>query len=365
MWSFIFLSLNIIVLAIVIIIQTNAEDGTISFSQMTQVCGDKLWYLLGAVGMYGLWMLFKSFRIYLFILKSTKHSRPFLSYKTMALGKYYDNITPLSTGGQPFQIFYLKNRGIKASVATSIPFAKYIFSQLAFVLVCICVLIFSKKIAHNLDNLVWTMAVIGVVINFGLMAFMLLLSVSKKIGPAITILVLKILVKMKIVKDYEKSYDKVMFFVSEYQKTMRDIISNLPFAILSLLNSILIIAIQCGVPFFIICTFSSLPFSFELYGTVFILTILIEAIICYTPWPGAAGVAEITFATLFGHELVGLQSGTLLWAILIWRFFQYYGFLIQGIVVMIYDFLIGNKKIVKTMNRLKQIEETKSTNKNK
>ena len=253
--SLIFFIVNIAIIAVIIITQSIKDDSMASIGDMFAVAN--FWYLLGAFGCFLLLMATDTFRWWMLILRSTKHSRPFLSYKTMALGRYYDNITPLATGGQPFQIYYMAKRGIKGGTASSIPFAIYIFNQIVAVCVSLCVLIFSKKIAGGLDPTVFTAAVVGVVLNTTIMAFVFLLSVSKKIGPTLTIWILKLLHKMHIIKDYTALFRKVMRFVSEYQKTFRYFMSNFFVMIPMLLATFLNTVVKFMIPACVVCMFNN------------------------------------------------------------------------------------------------------------
>lgn len=352
LWSAIFFALNIAIIAIIIITQSLKDDSMASIGDMFTVAN--FWYLLAALGAFLLLMAVDSFRWWALIFRSTKHSRPFLSYKVMAIGRYYDNITPLATGGQPFQIYYMNKRGIKGSTASSIPFALYIFNQIIAVCVSVSVLLFSKKIAGSLDPTVYTAAVIGVVLNATIMGFIFMLSVSKKIGPTLTIWALKLLHKMHIIKDYTALFRKVMRFVTEYQKTFRYFMSNIFVMLGMLLSTFMVTVVRFVIPTCVVCMFNHGQFDWETYAAVFIWCTLIEAVLSYIPWPGAAGVAEISYVTMFAY--FSLSSGTVVWAMLIYRIFQYYSYLIQGLGVMSYDFLFGNKKIERTKMRLAKIE---------
>lgn len=351
-FSLIFFIVNIAIIAVIIITQSLKDESMASIGDMFAVAN--FWYLLMAMGAFALLMATDTFRWWMLILRSTKHSRPFLSYKTMALGRYYDNITPLATGGQPFQIYYMAKRGIKGSTASSIPFAVYIFNQIIAVCVSICVLIFSKKIAGGLDPTVFTAAVIGVVLNLTVMLFIFLLSVSKKIGPTLTIWALKLLHKMHIIKDYTALFRKVMRFVNEYQKTFRYFMSNIFVMLTMLITSFLNTAIKFLIPACVVCMFNNGHLDWDIYSAVFIWGVLIDAVLSYIPWPGAAGVAEISYVTMFAYFT--LTSGTVVWAMLIYRIFQYYIYLIQGLLVLCYDIIVGNKKIEKTKARLARID---------
>jgi len=343
--SLLFLLINIVAIVVTVIISASNEEGMVSITDMIEVAN--LWYFLGALLAFAMLMGFETLRYYILIWKSTRHSRPFLSYKVAATGKYFDNITPLSTGGQPMQIYYLSKRGIKASTASTMPFAVYIFNQLLAVVVSTLVIIFSKKIAGGLDPAIFTAAVIGIVLNFLIMIFVFTLSFSKKVGPVVTIWILKLLHKMRIVKDYTALFRKVMRFVNEYQKTFRYFVANAWNFILMSASTLGVIATRYLIPAFVVLMFTpqiDMNF-FEIYASVFIWCVLIESVLCYIPWPGAGGIAEVTYVTMFAY--FSLSAGTTVWAMLIYRLFQYYAYLIQGLFLLLYDYFIGNKKIGK------------------
>ena len=359
MWSLFFLILNIVIIVVAVIISASQEEGMVSIGGMFSVAN--FWYLLAALVAFICLMGFEGLRYYILIWRSTRHSRPFLSYKVAAIGRYYDNITPLSSGGQPMQIYYLKKRGIKASTASTMPFAVYVFNQLITLIISICVLIFSEKIAGGLSTAVFTAAVIGVIINTCMMLFVFVLSFSKKVGPVLTIWVLKLLYKMHIIKDYTAVFRKVMRFVSEYQKTFRYFVSNFKTSIMLIGSTLLVILTKFLIPAFVVCMFNKDGFTWEVYSAVFIWCVLIEAVLSYIPWPGAGGVAEVTYTTMFAY--FSLSTGTTIWAMLIYRLFQYYFFLLQGLGVLCYDFFVGNKKIEKVNAHFKRIDEQRKLQK--
>ena len=92
---------------------------------------------------------------------------------------------------RPFQVYYLNKRGVKSQIATSVPLAKYIFSQISFVLIVIITLITNAGAQGN-DAIVVTAAWLGLSLNLILLLGVMVLSVSKKIGPKVTIGVFKI-----------------------------------------------------------------------------------------------------------------------------------------------------------------------------
>ena len=58
--------------------------------------------------------------------------RPGVAIKTSFLGKFYDNITPFATGGQPMQIYYMTTKGVDVSLSSAVVLIRYFGSIYAF-----------------------------------------------------------------------------------------------------------------------------------------------------------------------------------------------------------------------------------------
>ncbi|MCQ2385634.1 MAG: flippase-like domain-containing protein, partial [Clostridia bacterium] len=63
---------------------------------------------------------------YLIIMYSTTGKLyPLAALKVCLLGRYYDNITPFATGGQPMQIYYLYKKGFSGGLSGAVVGIKY------------------------------------------------------------------------------------------------------------------------------------------------------------------------------------------------------------------------------------------------
>lgn len=273
------------------------------------------------------------------IWRSTKKIRPFISYKVVALGRYYDCITPMSTGGQPFQILYLKNNSIKSEVATAIPLVKYFLWQIAWLIICSCLLIFNVKDYIGNGYVVQIFAWVSLVLNFGLLSVVIMLSISKKTGPSIVIGVLKLISKMHLIKDYRKAFKKVFKFVRGYQKSFKLLIKHFGQVFYHVVLNGITILLNSSLAYFVYI-------SFNIDGGFGFWEILTNVIVCELaiglfPLPGASGAAEISFAALFAKYF---SNKTLVWGMLFWRIFTYFAYIVQGLVVLIYDYAYGAKK---------------------
>ena len=334
--NLIFFLVNIGVIAGILISQISQQED-MSFSALINSTFSPA-LLLFAVFVWFVTQVNDSYRINLLVKRSSGRSRPFLSFKTNAIGRYYDAITPMSTGGQPFQVFYLKNRGINVAAAISVPMGKYVINQLCLSFVWTVCLIFALTSEGGLTTV---LCVVGWAMNSLLMVAIIILSVNQRVGTKLVVGVMKLLQKMKIIKNYEKGYNQVIKVVTDFQVTLKNftkdgwtffklIFSNLISMILSYSMAFLVYCMMIGY------------FDFSMWWQMFMLSVMIDMAASFVPLPGGTGVTELSFTALFAGLIS--PSSMLTWALIFWRVLTYYIILIQGIVVMAYDNAIGNRK---------------------
>ena len=351
--SIIFLVLNLAILIGILIYQFINEE-PVSFQELLS---SKLnwWWLIIAIVLFMLINIVDAIRVYLAVKKATGRSRPWTSFKSTICCRFYDSITPLATGGQPFQVYYLSKRGLNASSATSVPLAKYIYSQTTYILFVFIMMLFGSGIIQgaNISPFVMTLAYVGLSLNLLLIFAIIWLSVSKKIAPRMVIGILKLLNKMHLVKDYRGTFRKLMRTVKEYISTFRMFMKSGWLVFGEFLLSVVVCLLGYSVPFVVYCIFC--PFDINLWFTFAILQMVCDMAVSFIPIPGGAGTAELSFSSAFAPYFT--NTGVFVWAMLFWRILTYYGYLIQGGLLLLYDFAIGNKKIEPMLQRFKDEEQ--------
>ena len=304
-------------------------------------------FLTIACIMFGICVLADALKFYLLIYKTTKKKDFKLSYKTSALGRYWDAITPLSAGGEPFQIYYMNKHGYKVDVASGVSLAKSLFWQMGFVLIGILVLL-TARVESYAGEFVRIGAWIGIGANALIFAFIILVSTNKKIGGRLITGGLKLLYKMKIVKDYGKALRKVLTFVKNYQKCIKNFFSSAWTVISQFALSLIGTLAQWSIAYFIYLAFN---YNAYLAGEMVLMgwfDIVALAAICDSastiiPSPGGSGAAEISFIAVFS---LLVPDQTVFWALLFWRFISFYSFIVQGFIITFYDFIKGKKREV-------------------
>ena len=114
-----------------------------------------------------------------------------------------------------------------------------------------------------------------------------------------------------------------------------------------------------SVPFVVYCMFN--PFDLSVWFELAVLQVICDLALCFIPIPGGAGGAELSFAALFAPYFASTQ-GIFVWAMLFWRIFTYYGYLIQGAFLLLYDFAIGNKKIKPLIEKYEEEDRQRNLN---
>lgn len=353
MWSFIFLVVNIAIVVALFLGMT--EGGNMTSLKDLKVNG---WWLAGSLAMIFVLLKLEQMKYKLLIKKSTKKKRPFLSYKVAIVGKYYDLITPLATGGQPFQVYYLTQRGVKASTAISIPVARYIFQQIIYTIFSVVIMIGSVTflkvdfVGGTGSTIVSATCWVGFSLNILATSAIVLISTSK-LGHKLVVAGLKLLYKMRIVKDYDKQYNKLIKTVEGYQRTMKFYAKSPKVMISMIILSVVSLVIQYSIPFLIYCTF--VGFEINVWLQTMVVALIVDIAAAFIPLPGGSGVSELSFTAMF-TALFGAET---FWALLLWRLITYYSQLLLGIGVSIYDYAIGNKKNEKLMAKWKEEAERK------
>ena len=259
-----------------------------------------------------------------------------LSFDTVMLGRYYDRITPAAVGGQPAQILNLrKTNKIPAGSTTAIPIFSMISGQITFIVIAIPCFIISGFTGAN--PVLMTTAWIGLLFY----AFWPVMVVGTAISPKFTAksinFFVKILAAVKIVKNRDEAVKKVEKEVLDYTKNVK-LIAKSPrvfggVLLMSLFSNILITFL----PFFVLIAFGGNIGFFE----CFLLNMAIQSAVYYAPTPGNSGVAEGTFYLVFSS----LSSGYVFWAMLVWRLFSHYIYIIVGPLIYLSRHLEKKRKL--------------------
>ena len=152
------------------------------------------------------------------------------------------------------------------------------------------------------------------------------------IAPAVTERILcffiQIFAKLHLVKNPEEKEAAFIATLHDSIVSMATIFKSKFLFMKILLYSILFQIALCSMPYFVLRAFGNT------LGFVHVFQYCIYIYLCITfiPTPGNAGAAEGSFYALFSV----LGQGHLFWAMLVWRFFCYYAFILSGFVITVF-----------------------------
>lgn len=346
--SILALVLNLCVIA-GIFIYYGLTENIKSLSELLTM-GVKWQYILCAVLAFAGYLIVESLKYFQLIKKTTGRYRWKLAMGTMIMGAYYDNITPLSSGGEPYQIYHLNKNGVPGEKATSIPLMKHIIWLLAFVSLGIAVLIVNEFCQFTTSILIKIGGSIALILNGSIVLLIFFFSISKRTAQILVIKVLKLLHKMHIIKNYKVTFFKVVKFVRNYQKTIKTLAKSVSTWIIQFL-----LAIGSYLSLFSIVYFIYLAFPHAIdglsWGYIVCCMMLCELVTVIAPLPGGTGFAEFSFSAIFAR----LFSAEIIpWALIVWRVITYFSYLVLGGGNIIRNFIKGKIKEKKQKNQNSQ-----------
>lgn len=262
------------------------------------------------------------------------------SIKTSFLGKYYDAVTPFSTGGQPMQIYYLNSKGISGGNSTAIVLIRY-FSSIFTWATLGAALMIAGTVKHVLDGttaktLLLITGWIGVAINLLLPIFIGSFLIFPKIMNKLTRGVVRLGKKLKIVKDENRALSNATKVVEDFKHSFKVMATSPLNLIMLILVSYAEAFLTFSVPFFVMKAFSC---NVEgQFITVMALNAFATFGVSFIPTPGNSGVMEGFAALAFS----GAAGNTLAWSVLVWRLAVYYIYIIVGLGITIRDIIKRN-----------------------
>lgn len=362
--NLIFLVINVVVLSFIISACLKEADG-ISLKEVVAVQGSRLWWLLAGLGLFLLVFVADAMVFFFIIRKTTGRSRFWTSYKTSAIGKYFEAITPFNAGGQPSQILTLTRSNMSAGIATSIPVIKLIIYNIVYVLVLISFFVFGipflptgSALNELLMVLLKIFAVIGLIVTALISVAFVLVGSGKIIGRSLVRGVVKFGYGLHIVKDFRKTYNNVMRQVLEYQSSIAYLKKHKGTLFLCILFCLIEIFAYFSIPFTVVMAFSSIEIAscaefFSLLCICITKFIICQMSAIVIPLPGGTGMAEFAFIAMFGvSSLIG--SKYIVLGLLAWRFLTYYFTIIQGFCISSADSIA---RVVRVKKENKKVSE--------
>ena len=272
--------------------------------------------------------------------------RPGVAIKTSFLGKFYDNITPFATGGQPMQIYYMTTKGVNVSLSSAVVLIRYFGSIYAFTFIGAVSMIAGVSVgvldgvesATLLQILGW----VGLFVNLIIPVFIAFFVFFPKFAMKCTTWFINVGVKLRIVKNKDRVMAKALKTVDDFVTSFKLIAKKPLWLALFILCCLAENFLTFSVPFFVMNALSC-----DVHGmffTIFALNVFTTFGVSFIPTPGNSGVIEGMGVLAFSVA----AGGALAWAVLFWRFAVYYIYILIGIAMTVFDLVAKNVKARRT-----------------
>ncbi len=314
-----------------------------TWESVKEVFFNSWYYLLIAMLMLGLCYLLKGGKLAIMCKSLTGNAHFKTCIETGIIGHYYNNITPLAVGGQPFEIYHLSKHGVHGGVASSLPIATFFLNQLAFVILAILSIVLYQSNALGIpqdflanfsgfSKVFSTLAIIGCVLCFFMPALVVLFSFLPRTGATLVHFVMWLGGKLRLLKKPKETEYKTMKTVVQNAKCLKKIATRPMVFVSTFLMSFIEQLANSSIAYFTLKFF-----GFNMLGVegimewviIMQMCLILYASISFIPTPGNSGAADLSFYLLFE---TGLMVGFAFPAMMIWRFLSFYAHIVIGFI---------------------------------
>ncbi|MGI6377491.1 MAG: lysylphosphatidylglycerol synthase transmembrane domain-containing protein [Bacilli bacterium] len=267
------------------------------------------------------------------IMVLSRHYRKDYTFKegfvNNLVGLFFSFITPSATGGQFAQAYVFTKQDIKVEQSASLMIINFIAYEMVLVLYCILTISLNFNFLTNTIGSVnlwgWNanfliIAGLGFVVNLASIAGILFLSYSKVAGSVIRFFV-KILAKIKIVKNLEYRNKVINQKIVSFRRNLSDIRRYWRRFLFVLLLTFIKMTIYFIAPFFVALALG-VNIKFTDIFTIITLASIVTLVATFVPIPGASGGAEFFFYLMFAP--IFIETKILSAAMILWRTITFY-----------------------------------------
>lgn len=290
-------------------------------------------WLIVALLCYVLYIVFKSLAFYI----TVKKEKDDITFKRSIIHntviQFFNGVTPFSTGGQPMEVYMLKQQGVRYSKGVNIILQTFIFYQTALVLYGV-IAVGLNYIFGIFDKVPFLrrLILLGFLINALVVVVLFIIAFTKRFNQFLLDKGIRLLAKFKIVKNKEEALEKMRNRLEVFHECATHLKEHKILFVEGVFYHFLSLTFFYMIPLF-------LCFSMNDYTSLNVLTAIVSSayvliIGSFVPIPGASGGIEYGFLAFFGNFISGSNLSAML---LVWRFITYYLGMILGAILFSID----------------------------
>ena len=329
-----YLGLIYIAITVVIIVALGIANQSFTDLFASFASFDYFWLILMLVCVAAYYIL-ENYTLWYYLRCENEPMGFFRALKATLIGQYYCALTPFSSGGQPMQVYYMHKQGVPVGVATSAMTVKVVIFNITMVATAIIGVVYNISYFLYENSFAFVFAMIGIIANSVIIVLYCLMFFNQGFGNKVVRGAVKFLGKIRIIKNVEKTNEKLDSFLGEYFVAV-DFIKKNPkkMAWLSITTFVQTFAFM-SVSY---CIYRAFGYNEQSPILFITLQYVLFIAVSYVPLPGASGAQEIGFMQIFGKFLPEDKIFTVM---MIWRFFTYISCIIVGGCIIVWDEIIN------------------------
>lgn len=286
-------------------------------------------YILIVVIFYILYLFFKSIIFYKIAKKFNSEYDLKKSFRTCLETNFFHAITPFSTGGQPYEIYRLNKDGLSTIDSANVSIQCFIVYQIVLVLLGIIAILYNHFTGLFVENnLLKNLVLLGFTINFLVIVFLFFITYAKKSKKVVLKIIIKLLSKIRIIKDEEKILEKLNQYLNDFDKGAKILMEDKKNFLFLLLIQLISLVSYYITPLFVFLAagVNSIHIIEAIITSAYVMIIG-----SFVPIPGGTGGIEYGFISFYGNFLKGNILNAIM---LVWRILTYYLGMIVGMILL-------------------------------
>lgn len=295
------------------------------------------WILLSIICIIIFWMLEI---IILYIITKTLYTAKHLFIKSIKfgmIGQLFSALTPFQSGMQPAQLYTMTENGIPPGYSGSILMVKFIIHQSTLTFYSIIVLLTTFNFFNSKVQYFLYFCIFGFIVNSLIILIAVLFAVNDKLTRKILWFMLKLLYKIRIVKDPDGAFEKFETELISFHESAAYISKHIWMCIFACILTFIQWTVYYAIPY---CIYRSFDFNSTVLWTMISAQVFLTLFMSFIPLPGAAVGAEGGFYIIYG--IFFNKGNTLVPAMFLWRIITYYFTLGAG---GLFTVLLPNRKL--------------------
>ena len=328
-----------------------------------------LWYIFAILGIVVICIICRS--LVLFFL-TRLFDKSYMFHRSIAIDQVsalYRMVTPAGVGGNFMGVFTFNKQGVRVSSALSIIAMYSIVYQIVLILYGLITIICKSHLIGEIGYIpisfgnsspvnipLWVLITIGFFFNVMTIGFILLISYWNGFFKFIRGPMVALLNKMHIIKDVEKSHNRLDEAVVNFRSNLKTLFHNIPVLLICALCFFIYITMSYSVPYFCGLSLGNASSNANFWDSV-LLSNFHQMVTCIIPIPGSSVISEMFFLQLFypanGPQFFDSEN-TARAALLLWRSLM---FIIPLIIASLYTIIYRPRKRKYENNENQNIEE--------